>query len=918
VVIVCPNYEPKEWCGLEWKAIFDLLKQRKDEDVMLCRFNHATVKGLHSIAGFVELDGKTAEQAATLILERLALNEGKPKNHYLSSTAPASQASVAPNAFAADISRIIKYAPEQLIGREDELKILSDAWEKAVLGEKKRPHVLTFVALGGEGKTSLVAKWAAELASQKWPGCDAAFAWSFYSQGTKEQSVASSDLFLREALTFFGDSAMANSPSMVVDKGKRLAELVGERRALLILDGLEPLQYPPTSPLKGELKDQGITALLKGLAANSHGLCVITTRYSVQDLTNFWQTTAPEIPLLRLSKQAGVALLQKLGVRKESGSQAEFEKLVEDVKGHALTLNLLGTYLHDAHAGDMRKRDLVKIEEANAEEQSGHAFHVMDAYVKWFESEGEKGKRAIAVLRLLGLFDRPASADCIAALKQPPVMPELTEALVGMNESQRNIAFTRLEEAKLLTVNRDAAGTLLSLDAHPLIREYFATRLRDQLPEAWRAAHRRLYEHLCATTPDKPQPTLEDLQPLYQAVAHGCQAGMQMKACDMVYLARIQRGEEAYSTFKLGALGSDLGAIACFFEQTWSLVSPALKEDAQSWLLNEAAFSLRALGRLTEALEAMRAGLKNYLRQKCGEHTARLLINLSELRLMLGDVAGAVEDAKQSVTYADGRVDAFTQMASRTIYADALHSAGRRNEADGGFRKAEKMQIERQPNYPLLYSLWGFRYCELLLAAPERGAWQTLLGLNTEHLEPETLTAFSQRAVRTLQWAEQNNVAILDIACDHLSLGRVALYKAILENSSCKPCHAYIQHAVDGLRRAGQQQELPRGLLTRAWCSFAEASEHKLHGRAQEVTECLARSQTDLDEAWEIAERGPMKLHLADIHLHRARLFFREAKYPWESPAADLAAAEKLINECGYHRRDQELADAKKAILGKY
>ena len=39
--------------------------------------------------------------------------------------------------------------------------------------------------------------------------------------------------------------------------------------------------------------------------------------------------------------------------------------------------------------------------------------------------------------------------------------------------------------------------------------------------------------------------------------------------------------------------------------------------------------------------------------------------------------------------------------------------------------------------------------------------------------------------------------------------------------------------------------------------------------------------------------------------------------YPWESPEVDLAAAEKLINECGYHRRDEELADAKKAILGQ-
>lgn len=80
-----------------------------------------------------------------------------------------------------------------------------------------------------------------------------------------------------------------------------------------------------------------------------------------------------------------------------------------------------------------------------------------------------------------------------------------------------------------------------------------------------------------------------------------------------------------------------------------------------------------------------------------------------------------------------------------------------------------------------------------------------------------------------------------------------------------------------------------------------------------------------------------MRLHMADIHLHRARLFGsriadsglrneegeggrrnEEAEpYPWESPQADLEAAEKLINDCGYHRRDEELADAKKAILGQ-
>ena len=110
-----------------------------------------------------------------------------------------------------DISRNIKYTPSELVRREAETQRLSDVRAAVVRGEKQRPHVLTFVALGGEGKASLVAKWVAALAATDWPGCDAAFPWSFYGQGTHEQCAASSDLFLKEALTFFGDPAMAGS-----------------------------------------------------------------------------------------------------------------------------------------------------------------------------------------------------------------------------------------------------------------------------------------------------------------------------------------------------------------------------------------------------------------------------------------------------------------------------------------------------------------------------------------------------------------------------------------------------------------------------------------------------------------------------------------------------------------------------------
>ncbi len=358
-----------------------------------------------------------------------------------------------------DLSRILRYVPSELVGREVELAQIDDAWRSDAT------HVLTFVALGGEGKTSLVAKWAAKLSAENWHDCETAFAWSFYSQGTRDRGDASADVFLAEALRFFGEGELADSPTSAWEKGRQLARVVGARRALLILDGLEPLQYPPTSPTKGELKEDGLIALLSGLADTNAGLCLVTTRYAIPNLDMYRETTAPQVELERLSTEAGVDLLHKLGVRPESGTSEEFRGLVEDVKGHALTLNLLGQYLAEAHAGDIRKRDLVKLEEADAQEQGGHAFRVMDAYVKWFETgEGETGQRIIAHLKLMGLFDRAPGGDCIGALMCEPVIKGLTDSLVSASEGQRNIAMSRLADAKLLTVDRDASGELISLD----------------------------------------------------------------------------------------------------------------------------------------------------------------------------------------------------------------------------------------------------------------------------------------------------------------------------------------------------------------------------------------------------------------------------------------------------------------------
>ena len=308
-------------------------------------------------------------------------------------------------------------------------------------------------------------------------------------------------------------------------------------------------------------------------------------------------------------------------------------------------------------------------------------------------------------------------------------------------------------------------------------------------------------------------------------------------------------------------------------------------------MLSEAALSLRALGRLTDALEPMRAGLEMRIEQEDWKNAAINAGNLSELELTLGQVADAVADSERSVDFADLSGDALTRLANRTVKADIFHQAGHREKALALFHEAEAMQTEHQPEYPLLYSLKGFRYCDLQLAEVEIACNTAVKRPAREKLLKAVLQTVSEAATQTLEWAKQARFSPLTVALDHLTLARVELYRTLLFHSPLATCLQPLGKALDGLRASGNMDDLPRGLLTRAWARIAAGDE--------------AGCREDLDEAWEIAERGPMKLHMVDIQLYRAR-FFRD-------PEA-LQAAAALIAETGYHRCDEELADLQRAF----
>lgn len=121
----------------------------------------------------------------------------------------------------------------------------------------------------------------------------------------------------------------------------------------------------------------------------------------------------------------------------------------------------------------------------------------------------------------------------------------------------------RLERAWLV---RRRCDDWDQVDCHPLIREHYAARLRENFSRPASEAHKLIYEHLESSVPELPD-NLVDMMPLYHAVAHACAAGLHQQCYEDVYVPRILRRDQLYSTRFLHAYGIELVALEDFFER---------------------------------------------------------------------------------------------------------------------------------------------------------------------------------------------------------------------------------------------------------------------------------------------------------------------------------------------------------------
>ncbi len=729
-------------------------------------------------------------------------------------------------------------AGELLLGRERELDRMDAAWENP------HEHVLSIVGRGGEGKSSLVVHWLNRMAAVGWRGAERVFGWSFYSQGTAAKS-ASADEFMEHALRFFGETETTHASAH--ERGERLAMLIGSRKNLLLLDGLEPLQFPP-GPLEGRLKDPALQSMIVALCAQNRGLCVITSRIALPELEAARTNVAPQIMLAPLSDRCGAELLSELGVK---GSLEEREAVAQRLQGHALSILLIGSYLDEVWRGDVKRdREVVLLDQDR--ESGGVASRILESLEAWLSGktlastdlssiqrgESEKvGQRMLGVLRLLGLFNRPVEIELFDALREQAPIVGLTDVLVGISKADWNRTLSRLRKLRIVS-------GIDVLDVHPLVREYFARETQEKFSEGALEAHNRLFQHLIGP-PEYPD-DLVSMKPLRDAIEHGCKAGRYEEALD-VYRRRIQREPKAYASRALGAIGSTLAALSSFFVEPWRRVVPELSETDRAYLLCEAAALLRAMGRTEETEEALEASAQVFRSAESWMSLSATLRDLSEIALLQGNVSVAARRVAESLEFAANTVS--EKAKSCATFGDILHAAGLREGASRAFEEVHSLcGVSNQQPLPL--DLAEYRFCELLLSDWEQPA---------NYL----IESARRRAEDALHEATKEH-GLVAMALHELTVARTWLLQRTEDGQLAAPHRAqqYVEKSLARLRQAETLEWLPAALLCRAamWRTISPEN-------------CLSPAETDLREAEQVAQRGTMLRWQIEIALERTRLY---------------------------------------------
>ncbi len=744
----------------------------------------------------------------------------------------------------------------KLLGREIELAALNEAWNLCAA------NVVQITGMGGIGKSSLVNEWLAGMDADNYRGAETVLTWSFHHGYGSRPAALSSELFFARALSLLGDGRAARDDPE--NQAMRLAQEIRQGRTLLVLDGVQDLQdcYGPGF---GQFADSALAMLVRELAKENPGLCIICTRLKNADLEVIGAPRAISLELEGLAPPASGKLLASREIR---GGPSQLAHVVRQHEGLPLTLRLL-----DKHLDLVGDENLALCMEVGPlVEESGEyerAAQLARDYLDRLPLEGQR-----KFFYFLSLFGRPARLREVLRICRYRRIDGLTREILSLTHGELRYGIFSLEKAGIVRVRRQRQGMMLELIR--FVGEAMALDLKQRFPDQWLAGNRLLFDRMRKKKTGS-RLSASDRESLYRAVINGVRSESWDEAFDL-YFQRLRNAR--FFPCPSGFRYLDLACLRTFFADPWSRVDASVsKEESRVELRLCAAANLAGLGDIDPATILARSCLKWFLvRQQWANaiSAACLLLGMLLAAGRLPEAARWTNRVRKSLARGG---DPVAVASGDMLAANVSFLRGKPEKAGKLFRRADRLIAAAGPETEIEIPLTNYYFCRYLLET----------GMVRESLRsamPETAGGESEA------WQIP-----LDTELHHSK--ELSLLSLVLQRQGDQAsARRMLDRQVEILRSSGEWLCLAGGLNCRARF-FIESEDFRA-------------AQADLDEALGIARRMAAVAVEWETLLNLALLCSRNAKP--ELGRCYLKNAKEVVGMDEFRFRDGEIRELERAL----
>jgi tetratricopeptide (TPR) repeat protein len=184
------------------------------------------------------------------------------------------------------------------------------------------------------------------------------------------------------------------------------------------------------------------------------------------------------------------------------------------------------------------------------------------------------------------------------------------------------------------------------------------------------------------------------------------------------YWEKVQRKEQYFLIYKLGAWDTCLNLIKNFFEQDNFQTDPLISSSRnKAELLGTVGLSMKMLGRLKEPEGLYKRAIKLNISQKDWRNASIDYLNMALLQMLTGQLKEGKENIKKAIQLTRKANETVYECYAITYFAYTLFLIGETKKAIIEFEKANELQRRCDPSVKYLYSIRGIFYADFLLAS---------------------------------------------------------------------------------------------------------------------------------------------------------------------------------------------------------